>query len=130
LQAAIGYHGKVAHGVGTERTTGGADIHSTTGLRLCKRHQSSSQQWLYSALLAASTTTSNVVSSAQVQASRLLKSLVLIAQVQWSWALLLACFATTQASQPAAKLNNRAFAGASFFGKPPVGTSPWAVFAF
>jgi hypothetical protein len=111
----IGYHCKPSIGYVSEHITGDVDPLTKIGSRLCKRHQSSLQQFPYSVWLAASTMTSSVASLARAQALRLPNCLAQTAQVQWSWAPLQAFCATMQASAPAVKLKIRAFAGASTF---------------
>jgi hypothetical protein len=107
----IGYHGDL--GIAGINDCVNCDAHSETtiGLRLCKRHQSSLQQWQYSVWQAALTTTWSAAWPARVQALLLRNCLALTAQVQWLLAQLPASFVTTQASLLAAKLDTRAHRG-------------------
>lgn len=126
----IGYHGEIAIDDRAGRTNWGATYKTTIGLRLCKRHQSSLRQWQYLVWQVASKVTSSAALLVQAQASWLQKCLAQTAQVQCLLAPQLACFATTQASTAAVKLNNCALSGRINFGNRRPGHPRSAVFSF
>lgn len=126
----IGYHGEIAIHRGADCANCGAIDITTIGLRLCKRHQSSSQRWQYLVWQVASITTSSAVSLVQQVVSWLPKCLAQTAQEQCSLVQPLAYFATTQASAPAAKVNHRAHLGRAIKRNRRRGVSPVAVFSF
>ncbi len=127
---AIGYHATFAIDCLCGRITG--DAHETTriGSGLCKRHQSSSQQWPYLAWRVVSTMTWNAAWLVQGRGLLPLNCLAQTAQAPWLLAQPQACFATTRASQPAANLDARAFRGRINSGNRQRGSSPLAVFSF
>ncbi len=124
----IGYHREIAIDGGAGRTNWGATYKTTIGLRLCKRHQSSLRQWQYLVWQVASKVTQSVALLAQAQVWSQLKFSALTALVQCLQAPLPACFATTQASTAAVKLDNRALPGRINFGNRCWGYTPAAVF--
>lgn len=130
IRYAIGYHAAFAIDCLCDRITG--DAHETTriGSGLCRRHQSSSQQWPYLAWQAVSTMTWNAAWPVQVRGLLPLNCLAQTAQAPWLSAQPQACFATTRASQPAANIDARAFRGRSNSGNRQRGSSPLAVFSF
>ncbi len=104
----IGYQAGIAIHQGAVRTNCGATYKTTIGVRLCKRHQSSLRQWQYLVWQVASKVTQSVASQAQAQALLPQKYLAQTVQAQCLPVQPQACFATTQASTAAAKLDNRA----------------------
>jgi len=103
-----------------------APSETTIGLRLCKRHQSSSRQLQYSVWLVASITMWNAAWPAQVRALWLLNCLARTVQVQWLSVRQLAFSVTTRAF--AANLANCALAGRTTFRNRGQGASLAAVF--
>ena len=130
MRYAIGYHGVLRIALQRVRTIWGAQSKIMIGLRLCKRHQSSSQQLQYSVWQAALTMTSSVASLAQQAASWLLKSSAQIVPAPWLSAQPLACCATTQASKPAAKTKTCAPSGRFMKNTPSSGFPLGGGFAF
>lgn len=126
----IGYHCEIAIHRGADRTNRGAVDITMIGLRLCKRHQSSSRQWQYLVWQVALRATWNVASQVQALALWLQKYWVRTAQGQ-SWQVQQPAFCvTTQASTAAAKLNNRAHCGRAMHKDRRWGHVPAAVFSF
>ena len=128
--SAIGYRGKAAHVMPTGRTVGGPHQTTTIGLRLCKRHQSSLQQWQYLVWRVASTMTWSAAWPAQVQASLHQSCSVRIKRDPLSPVQPQACFATTQALLLANRLDNRALSGRITSGSRQRGLPPLAAFSF
>lgn len=126
----IGYHHDSAMHLRADRVNCGATLTITIGLRLCKRHQSSLQQWQFSVWLAALKATWNAVWQAQAQALWPQNSLEQTAQAQCLPVLPLAYCATTQGSTAAAKVDNRAHRGRINFGNRRRGYAPAAVLRF
>ena len=127
--SAIGYRGKAAHDIDTRRITRDAHEKTTMGSRLCKRHQSSFQQWQHSVWQVALKTTWSAALSARVQGLLPLNCLARIAPVRWLSAPLLACCATTRASLLANRLDNRALSGRLTSGSRQRGLPPLAAFS-
>lgn len=107
----IGYHSEMGFGANSGRINCDAPSETTIGLRLCKRHQSSLQQWQFLVWLVALTMTSNAALQARAQALLPQNCLALTGPVQWLLAPVLASFVTTQAWPLAAKLDSRAHRG-------------------
>ena len=107
----IGYHDEIVIHRQAGCTHSGATHETTIGLRLCKRHQSSLQQWQYSVWQVASIMTSNAALQARAQALLPQNYLALTGPAQWLLAPVLASFVTTQAWPLAAKLDTRAHRG-------------------
>ena len=107
----IGYHSELGFVENSGRINCDAPSETTIGLRLCKRHQSSLQQWQYSVWQVASIMTSNAALQARAQALLPQNCLALTGPVQWLLAPVLASFVTTQAWPLAAKLDTRAHRG-------------------
>lgn len=126
----IGYHGEIAIHRGADCTNCGAIDITTLGLRLCKRHQSSSQRWQYLVWQVALIMTWSAASSAQVAASWLQNCLVQTAQALCLQVPLSACSATTQAYALAAKVDHRAHRGRTIKRNRRRGVPPVAVFSF
>lgn len=126
----IGYHGEIAIHRGADRANCGAVDITTIGLRLCKRHQSSSRQWQYSVWRVALIMTWSAASLAQVAALWLQNCLVQTAQALCLQVPLSACSATTQASALAAKVDHRAHLGRAIKRNRRRGVPPVAVFSF
>ena len=126
----IGYHAEIAIDRGVVRTNCGAADITTIGLRLCKRHQSSLQQWQYLVWQVALITTQSAAWLAQALVWLPLKCWAQIAQAQCLLAQLSACFATTQVYALAAKVNNRAHLGRAMNKDRRPGYSRAAVFSF
>lgn len=126
----IGYHGEIViHRRAGRANCGVADI-KTIGLRLCKRHQSSLRQWQYLVWRVALKATQSGASRAQVQAFWPQIFWARTARGQCLRGLPQACFATTQVSTAAVKIDNRAHHGRAMNGNRRRGHPPRAVFAF
>ena len=128
--ADIGYHGEIAIHRSADRTNRGAAVITMIGLRLCKRHQSSLRRWQYLVWQVALITMLSAVLRVRQAAWWLQKYLAPIARVQCSQAPRLACCATTQASTPVTKLDNRAQFGRAMNESRRSGDPRAAVFAF
>ncbi len=126
----IGYQADLAIDRPTDRVNSGATQITTIGVRLCKRHQSSSRQWQYLVWQVALRATQSVALQAQALALLPQKFSALIAQARCLPVQLLACFATTQASTAAVKVDTRAHHGRINSGNRRWGHTPAAVFAF
>ncbi len=127
--ADIGYHGEFAiHQRADRANSGTAEITTTIGSRLCKRHQSSLRQWQYLVWQVASTMTWSVASLAQVPALWLQRCWAQTALVQHWQAPQQASSVTTSAF--AAKIDNRALAGRTAFLNRRRENLPTAVFSF
>lgn len=107
----IGYHAGIAIHQGAVRANCGAAYITTIGSRLCKRHQSSLQQWQYLVWQVALRATWSVAWPVQVQALWPQKCWAQIAQVQSLPVQPQAYFATMQVSTAAVKVDARAHHG-------------------
>lgn len=126
----IGYQTGIAIHQGADRTNSGATYKTTIGVRLCKRHQSSSRQWQYSVWQVALKVTQNAALPVQVRALLPQKCWAQIAQAQCLLVQPSAYFATTQVSTAAAKLDNRAHLGRTMNKDRRRGFAPAAVLRF
>lgn len=126
----IGYQHDLAIDRPTDRVNSGVTQITTIGVRLCKRHQSSLRQWQYLVWQVAWKATQSVALQAQAQALLLQKFLARTAQAPCLQVQPQACFATTQASTAAAKVDNRAHQGCANNRNRHRGLPPVAVFAF
>ena len=124
----IGYQAEIFIDPDVGHANWGGGPETTTGLRLCKRHQSSSRQWQYLVWQVALRATQSVALQARALALLPQKCLAQIAQGQCLQALPLACFATTRASTAA--VNSRALTGRINSENRHRGQAPVAVFAF
>ena len=124
----IGYHAEIAIDELAVRANSGATEKTTIGLRLCKRHQSSSRQWQYLVWLVALRATLSAALLAQVLDLWQQKFSAQIAQVQCLLVQPQACFATTQASTAVNNNDIRALFGRINFGNRRRGITPAAVF--
>jgi hypothetical protein len=107
----IGYHSDLGFGARTGGINCDVPSDKTIGLRLCKRHQSSSRQWQFLVWLVALTMTWNAALRAQAQALSPQNCLAQTGPVQWLSAQASAFFVMMQASLLAAKLETRAHRG-------------------
>ena len=126
----IGYHSEIAMHRGADRTNCGATYKTTIGLRLCKRHQSSSRQWQYLVWQVALKATLSAAWPVQARALWPQKCLALTAQVPCLRVPQQVCCATTQALTAASKTDNRAHLGRAIYGNRRRGVTPAAVFRF
>lgn len=127
---AIGYHGDLGDEYPRGRVTGDAHETTTIGSRLCRRHQSSLQQWQYLVWQVALITTWSAAWWVQARALWPLNCLAQTAQVQSSRVQPWASFVMTQASTPVSKLDNRALCGRINSGSRQRDMSPMAAFSF
>jgi len=107
----IGYHSELGFGANSGRINCDAPSETTIGLRLCKRHQSSLQQWQYSVWLVALRTTWSAALSALELALRPRRSLERTEPVRLPLVQLQVFCAITQASRAAKNLDTRAHRG-------------------
>lgn len=126
----IGYQHELAIDRHTDCVNTDATEITTIGVRLCKRHQSSLRQWQYLVWQVALRATQSVALQVPVLALLPQKFSALTAQAQCLLVQLLACFATTQASTAAVKVETPAHHGRINFGSRHRGQPPVAVFAF
>ena len=126
----IGYHGEIAIHRGADRTNSGAAEITTIGLRLCKRHQSFSRRWQYLVWQGAWKVTQSAALQVQQAALWLQRCWAQTALAQCLPVLPSVCFATTQVSTAAAKVDNRAPSGRAMNGSRRRGHTPAAAFAF